>query len=62
MTITLAWWWLPVASFVAGVAGFGWYSARSIGDYDVVSPMLAVGCFILGAAVAIAICIGRWLA
>lgn len=62
MTITLAWWWLPIASVVAGMVGFGWYSARSIGDWDMVSPMLAVGCLILGVSVAVAICVGKFLA
>lgn len=60
MSITISFWWLPVISVVLGVMG-AWLLGGRKSDYDMASPMIGLGCVILGIAVAIALCVGRWL-
>lgn len=61
MTITLAWWTLPIAFVVLGIVG-AFVFGRSRGDYDMVSPLLGLGCILGGLIAAVALLIGKWLA
>lgn len=61
MTLTIAWWWIPVAFLLAGSAGFLYAMSKESGDFDYFHPFLALMSFVLGVVSAIAFLIGRWL-
>lgn len=61
MTITLAWWALPLFVAVAGIVGALIISSRAGGAYDFVTPLIAFGAMALGVVAAVGILIGRWI-
>lgn len=60
MTITLHWWVWPLAFFLAGVVGAALLGRRAMRDYDMVTPLLAAGTFLLGLVAAVATVIGHF--
>lgn len=61
MTITIAWWWIPIALVIAGIVGF-LTLGRERGDYDFFHPLLGLGCLIFGIGAAAAFLLGRLFA
>lgn len=60
MTITLAWWWIPVVLVI--LAGWFFFTATPSGDYDFVTPIIGALVAIGLLAAAGAFMLGRWLA
>jgi hypothetical protein len=59
MTITLAWWWIPV--ILVGLAVGALLSAKPTGDWDFITPII---CTVI--AIALVFCaalfmLGRWI-
>lgn len=57
--ITIAWWWIPVAFVIAGIAIPNFIQRQ--GDWDFGTPMLQAGIFIVCISIAISLCVGRFL-
>ena len=55
MTITLAWWWIPVLLVVAAFVAPMFFPDR--GWYDF-SPIIGLGLFLIFIVAAIAVCVG----
>lgn len=60
MTITLAWWVLPLALALAGPA-IPCLFLKPQGDYDFGTPLIALAIFAACEAGAIGIVLGKWL-
>ena len=60
MTITLSWWWIPVALILIGA--FIFFTAKPTGDYDFVTPIIGAIVGVAFVAAAAAFMLGRWLA
>ncbi len=61
MTITLYWWMLPAGLLVIGLMLAGWVRSEGGGCYDFITPVLSLAVFVIFAAAAIGITVGRFL-
>ncbi len=52
MTITLFWWYLPVAFYIAG-----WIAFARTNGWNILHPTIGFLCWVL----ALGICIGHWI-
>jgi hypothetical protein len=59
MTVSIAWWWFPIASIAVGFAAAVYFTTHPKGDFDMVSPLVGAGCLILGVCIAIAFAAGK---
>lgn len=62
MTITLHWWYLPIALVACGFIGAWWVGRDSTGGWMDMTPLFSAVVFVLFAAGAVGIVIGRFLA
>ena len=61
--ITISWWWFPVGLVaLAFIVPAIWPGFRLRGDYDMVTPLVCAAIFIGFIGMAVAVCIGYWLA
>jgi hypothetical protein len=59
MTITLAWWMLPILILIVGAVIAKWVANSGGGDYDFVTPLLLLIVFGTTIAAAVGILIGK---
>ena len=65
-SVSIAWWWLPVACVVLGVLGMllcFWWGERQGGGYlsGLAEGLIGIALFLIGVCAALGIVIGRWL-
>lgn len=61
ITINLHWWYLPIALVLCGVF-LGNYMGERTCDWDMVSPLIGFGVFLIFICSAIGVCVGWYFA
>lgn len=61
VNFTMSWWWIPVALVVLAFVVPNIWPGKSRGDYDLFTPLVAAGVFLVFISAAIAFTVGYFI-